>query len=307
MIQTCADLVHAGDPERFAATMAAPVALREKLWPLYAANLEIARAPWAASEPMVAEMRLQWWIDTIAELAAGSDRRGHPVTEALAPLLQADPALAPLLTGIAEARRWDCWREAFADRTAFDAYLDRTSGNLMWAAARTLGAPGTSEAPVRDFAWGAGLAAYLRAAPELEARGRIPLHRRTARRASRAGGRGPRPHRAGKGRRHPPGSEARALARRFGRGGAETGGTRPGPHRRRTAWPFRSWRKMGAAHPRADRALLILHFLSGNTPGETPRRRRRGQRPHAGLRSGASVPARSATHPPAPGTAAWRY
>ena len=175
MIQTCADLVHAGDPERFAATMAAPVALREKLWPLYAANLEIARAPWAASEPMVAEMRLQWWIDTIAELAAGSDRRGHPVTEALAPILQADPALAPLLTGIAETRRWDCWREAFADRTAFDAYLDRTSGNLMWAAARTLGAPGTSENPIRDFAWGAGLAAYLRAALELEARGRIPF------------------------------------------------------------------------------------------------------------------------------------
>jgi hypothetical protein len=45
----------------------------------------------------------------------------------------------------------------------------------MWAAARMLGASGTSEGPVRDFAWGAGLAAYLVAAPELEARGRFPF------------------------------------------------------------------------------------------------------------------------------------
>lgn len=175
MTDPCADLVHDGDRERFAATMAAPVDARPKLWPLYAANLEIARAPWAASEPMVAEMRLQWWIDTIDELANGADRRGHPVTEALAPLLRADPALAALLSGIAEARRWDCWREPFPDRAAFDAYLDQTAGNLMWAAARALGTPTDSERPIRDFAWGAGLAAYFRAVPELEARGRLPF------------------------------------------------------------------------------------------------------------------------------------
>lgn len=175
MTEACAALVEEGDPDRFAATMAAPVSARGKLWPLYAANLEIARAPWAASEPMVAEMRLQWWIDTITDLAAGFDRPGHPVTEGLAPLLQGDPELASLLTGIAEARRWDCWRDPFEDREAFEAYLDQTSGNLIWAAARALGAPSSCERPVRDFAWGAGLAAYLRAAPELEARGRFPF------------------------------------------------------------------------------------------------------------------------------------
>ncbi|MDI3337442.1 squalene/phytoene synthase family protein [Defluviimonas aestuarii] len=175
MTEACAALVEEGDPGRFAATMAAPVAVRGKLWPLYAANLEIARAPWAASEPMVAEMRLQWWIDTITDLAKGSDRRGHPVTEALSPMLQRDPALASLLNGIAEARRWDCWREPFEDRGAFDMYLDQTSGNLIWAAARALGAPSSCEGAVRAFAWGAGLAAYFRAAPELEARGRVPF------------------------------------------------------------------------------------------------------------------------------------
>ncbi|SPH17749.1 hypothetical protein DEA8626_01276 [Defluviimonas aquaemixtae] len=173
--RACAELVERGDPERFAATMAAPVAVRDALWPLYAANLEIARAPWASAEPMVAEMRLQWWIDAIRDLAAGSEPPGHPVAEALAPLMARDPGLAGLLTGLAEARRWDCWREPFEDRAAFDSYIDATSGNLMWAAARSLGATETAEPAIRDFAWGAGLAAYLRAAPELEARGRIPF------------------------------------------------------------------------------------------------------------------------------------
>lgn len=174
-LNDCAQRVQAGDPERFAATMAAPVPQRGRLWPLYAVNLEIARAPWASREPMVAEMRLQWWIDTLGDLAEGRDRRGHPVLEALAPILAADPALARLLQGLAEARRWDCWSEPFADRAAFDAYLDATSGNLMWAAARALGAPDTVEPAIRDFAWAAGLAAFFRAAPELAARGRLPF------------------------------------------------------------------------------------------------------------------------------------
>lgn len=174
-VMACAELVAAGDPDRFAATMAAPVAARAVLWPIYAVNLEIARAPWASAEPMVAEMRLQWWINTIGELAEGEGRAGHPVTEALLPVLAARPRIAPLLAGIAEARRWDCWREPHADEAAFQTYLDRTAGNLMWAAASALGAEGSAEAPVRDFAAAAGLAAYLRAVPELEARGCRPL------------------------------------------------------------------------------------------------------------------------------------
>ncbi|MCB2125315.1 MAG: squalene/phytoene synthase family protein [Rhodobacteraceae bacterium] len=174
-IEVCARLVEEGDPDRFDATMAAPAEARLRLWPLYAVNLEIARAPWAAREPMLAEMRLQWWIDTIRDLGAGRERRGHPVIEALAPMLAADSNLAELLCGLAEARRWDCLSEPFEDRAHFDAYLDATAGNLMWGAACALGAPQGAEAVVRDLAWGAGLAQWLRAAPELEARGRLPL------------------------------------------------------------------------------------------------------------------------------------
>jgi hypothetical protein len=64
-LDACAALVERGDPDRFAAAMAAPPAARAKLFPLYAFNLEVARAPWVSKEAMIAEMRLQWWRDVV--------------------------------------------------------------------------------------------------------------------------------------------------------------------------------------------------------------------------------------------------
>ena len=57
-LMACAELVQRADPDRFMAAMAAPVAARRVLFPLYALNVEIARAPWVTQEAMIAEMRL---------------------------------------------------------------------------------------------------------------------------------------------------------------------------------------------------------------------------------------------------------
>ena len=45
----------------------------------------------------------------------------------------------------------------------------------MWLAARACGADQRAEAAVRDYGWAAGLAAFLRAVPVLEERGKRPL------------------------------------------------------------------------------------------------------------------------------------
>ncbi len=171
MTEACAALVERGDPDRFLATMAAPVPSREALFILYAFNLEIARAPWVSKEPMIAEMRLQWWRDVVAEPTP----RAHEVAGPLHGLTQRAELPLDVLDRLIAARRWDIYRDAFADRPAFDAYIDDTAGGLMWLAARALGAPDAAEGVVRDYAWGAGLAAYLRAVPGLEERGCKPL------------------------------------------------------------------------------------------------------------------------------------
>jgi len=170
-ISACADLVRRGDPDRFLAAMAAPPAARAALFPIYAVNVEVARAPWVASEPMIAEMRLQWWRDALDEISVGQTVRAHEVTTPLAEVLDAEGAR--LLDQLAQARRWDIYKDPFEDADHFAEYLDRTAGNLTWATARALGA--TDEAAVRDIAWASGLANWFLAIPELEARGRVPL------------------------------------------------------------------------------------------------------------------------------------
>lgn len=172
-IDACAALVERGDPDRFAAVMAAPVAARGRLFVLYAFNLEVARAPWVTKEPMIAEMRLQWWRDVVAEAAAGRPARAHEVAGPLAALLREAGLPVEVMDRLVEARRWDVYREGFEDAAAFDAYLEDTGAGLMWLAGRALG--GTEEAALRGLGWAAGLAAFLRAVPELEARGRVPL------------------------------------------------------------------------------------------------------------------------------------
>ena len=169
----CARVVEQGDPDRFRTVMAAPVAARHVLFPLYAFNVEVARAPWVTQEPMIAEMRLQWWRDALEEIGAAGAMRKHEVTTPLAGMLS--PVQAERLDGTVAARRWDIYKDAFEDQAHMDAYIDQTSGHLMWTAAEVLGAPKEAEAAVRDLAFAAGCAAFLRAVPALAEAGRIPL------------------------------------------------------------------------------------------------------------------------------------
>jgi len=169
-IQACAGIVHKGDRDRFAAVMAAPVRLRETLFPLHALAIEVARAPWATQEPMIAEMRVQWWRDALAEIADGKPARRHEVVSPLAEILK--PDVASLLDGFIEVRRWDIYKDPFDDDAHLRDYLDQSSGTFYRAVCLSLG---QSDDGAMAFGYAVGLANYLKAVPDLEDRGRIPL------------------------------------------------------------------------------------------------------------------------------------
>jgi phytoene/squalene synthetase len=170
-LSACAEIVRRGDPDRFLAVMAAKPSARAVLFPIYAFNVEVARAPWVTQEALIAEMRLQWWRDALAEIAAGGMVRRHDVVGELAHVLT--PDLVPVLDRLIEARRWDIAKEPFADMAAFDAYLQDTGGGLMWATAAALGS-GAADVAQRLGA-AAGLANLFLAVPGLLASGRKPL------------------------------------------------------------------------------------------------------------------------------------
>jgi len=71
------------DRDRFVTVLFAPAERREALFGLYAFNQEIARVRELVTEPMLGQIRLQWWRDALDQLFDGAPV-AHPVAEALA-------------------------------------------------------------------------------------------------------------------------------------------------------------------------------------------------------------------------------
>ena len=171
--EACAAIVERGDPDRFAATMTAPPEGRALLFPIYAFNVEVARAPWVTSEPGLAEIRLQWWRDAVAEIFAGTVPRRHEVVTPLAEVIVARDLPRWPFEALIDARGFDIYADGHAGRAGFDAYLDATAGGLMRLALRAAGTPDDTLAG--HVGWAQGAAGLLRALPALWAAGRDPL------------------------------------------------------------------------------------------------------------------------------------
>jgi phytoene/squalene synthetase len=121
---------------------------------------------------MIAEMRLQWWLDTINEIYEGKVRH-HEVVAPLAEVIAAYDLPQALFVELIEARRFDIYRIGHTGMPAFDAYINATSGNLMRLAAISLGAEDLL--CTKDFGFAVGVANLWRALPALYAAGRHPV------------------------------------------------------------------------------------------------------------------------------------
>lgn len=174
-LNACAGIVERGDADRFLAVMAAPVEMRARLWPIYAFNVEVARAPWVTEEAGIAEIRVQWWRDALEEIAAGGSVRRHEVVEPLADVVRETGVDVGLLDAVCDARRWDIYREPFEDAADLAGHLRGIGGGLMQAAYVAAGGPSPTLQAAGEVGYAGAVAAWLMAVPELEARGRVPL------------------------------------------------------------------------------------------------------------------------------------
>lgn len=172
MSDTLEAKVAASDPDRHAASLLAPPEVRAKLWALYAFNLEIARAPYLTQEPLIAQMRLQFWSDVLEDVSAGKPPRAHEVAAPLASVWSGHALPVELGQQMIAARHWHIYRAPFADMTAWLDHIDQSAGNLMWLAARVLGANDRAEAATRAMGRATGIVQWLQAVPALQATGR---------------------------------------------------------------------------------------------------------------------------------------
>ena len=169
--EACAGLVRRADPDRYFSALFAPAKSRPCLFALYALNHELARIGETVSEPMLGQIRLQWWREALEGARQGQPRR-HDVVEAMADVFRAHDIPADLLEGMLVAREFDVSRERFRSFEDLVGYLDWTSGNVMRLAARLLGA--TNNDPLtRALGVAYGLVGMIRAVPFHARRGKI--------------------------------------------------------------------------------------------------------------------------------------
>ena len=151
-----------GDHDRFVQVLLADPDDRPALVALFLLNLELARIPEMAREPMAGLIRLQWWRDA---LQAESAARTHPV---LAFLRETD-LLARLDRGrlltLVDARERELDATPLGDVEGIEVYARATAGALTAAAAVVVRAPEPVVAKAEMVGTAYGLLGVLRALP----------------------------------------------------------------------------------------------------------------------------------------------
>lgn len=134
MADSCMDLVRLHDRDRYIATLFAPDNLRPHLFALYAFGSEIARIPQLVSEPQIGEIRLQWWLDTLATIEA-KQAVDHPVAAAFADVVHRYNLPIQHLENFVEAWRNDLYADQFPSLFALESFVAETEAALMQFAA----------------------------------------------------------------------------------------------------------------------------------------------------------------------------
>lgn len=171
----CADQVRRFDHDRWLTALFAPAPHRPALLALYAFNIEVARTAEQVSEPMLGEIRLQWWRESLEGIAAGSPRE-HPVVAALAAAIGEHRLDLQLFDQLIDARTQDLYPAPPADLAALEHYAAATSGDLTLLALQCLGIrDADSAAAGRHVGIAYALTGLLRAAPYLARRRKVLL------------------------------------------------------------------------------------------------------------------------------------
>jgi phytoene synthase len=164
-VRYCADQVRRYDHDRYLCALFVPAPARGAVLALYAFNVEIARIRDQIREPMMGQIRLQWWREVI-EHAPRGDLRQHPVAQSLGAAIRAHALPAGPFEALLVARERDLENEPPESLAALEAYAEATSSGLIDLALGILGERGdAARAAARHVGIAWALTGLLRAVP----------------------------------------------------------------------------------------------------------------------------------------------
>jgi phytoene synthase len=126
----CETMLRRDDADRWLASFFIPQPLRQHVFAIYAFNLEIARVREIVSEPLLGEIRYQWWRDALGTPDA-PDVAANPVAAALLDTVERFDLPRDQLLQLIDARVFDLYDDPMAGITAFEAYAASTTSNLF--------------------------------------------------------------------------------------------------------------------------------------------------------------------------------
>jgi phytoene synthase len=170
----CAEQVRVFDHDRFVTAIFAPAAVREHLFALYAFNIELAKVRELVTEPLIGQMRLQWWRDTLDRLYAG-ETVAHEVARPLQAAIEACGIARSAFDPLIDAREFDLEKSPPADLAGLLAYAEGTGAPVLAIALQIAGG-GTDTIEIAQKAGrGWALTGLLRAVPFHARRHRLYL------------------------------------------------------------------------------------------------------------------------------------
>lgn len=126
----CETLLRRDDPDRWLASLFVPKPARLHVHALYAFSLEIARVREIVSEPLLGEIRFQWWRDALEAEDAG-DVTANPVAAALLDTIARFHLPKLPLLELIDARLFDLYDDPMDSVAALEAYAKATSSSLF--------------------------------------------------------------------------------------------------------------------------------------------------------------------------------
>src|SRR5215218_215635 len=126
-LSAVAAIVRRHDRDRYQTALFAPAERREALFAISAFNYEVARVRETVTQPMLGQIRLQWWREVIEAAYSGGPARRQEVVQPLVAAIAEFGLSRGFFDRIIDTRERDLADTPPADLTALIDYAEGTS------------------------------------------------------------------------------------------------------------------------------------------------------------------------------------